>query len=157
MIRRLASIATAICSLSVLLAAEPSERTFLFTYAFSVRNPEQGKRLRVWFPKAKSDEYQTVHIVSARGDLLLRQTEESKYGNEMYYAETPFADKPEYKFEVVYEVTRRERRGFAEAGERTIPRLSRAQLKRYTAPDRLVPTVGKPAEIARKVVQGKGL
>ncbi len=155
MIRRAASIVVAVIVFAVLVRAEPTERTFSFTYAFSVRNPEQGKRLRVWFPEATSDKYQTMRVVSTTSDLPLRRTKESKYGNEMFYAETSAADKAEYRFEVVYEVTRRERLGSDEVNGPGSARLNHAQLKRYTAPDRLVPTAGKPAEIASKLVQGK--
>lgn len=135
--------------------APPQERKFTFTYAFTVRNPEPGRRLRVWFPRAHSDKYQKVELVSAKGDLPLKQTKESAYGDEMFYAETQSADKAEYHFETVYEVTRYERLGFEEIKAGTAAHLTQAQLKRYLQPDKLVPVTGKPAEIAAKEVRGK--
>lgn len=134
--------------MAALVFAQPQERKFRFTYTFTVRNAEQGKRLRVWFPKAHSDRYQKVELVSATGDLPVKQTKEPEYGNEMFYGETPAADKPEYHFEAVYEVTRYERLAFQEINDGTAARLTQAQLKRYLQPDKLVPTTGKPAEIA---------
>jgi transglutaminase-like putative cysteine protease len=136
---------------SLALAASPREREFTFTYAFTVRNLNPGKALRVWFPLAQSDQWQHVRIISAKGDLPLRQTRESKYGNRLYYAETAAANKPEYHFEVVYAVTREERLGLQQAG--TI-RLKPAALKGWLEPDKLVPVTGEPAQIAARVVQG---
>ena len=47
-----------------------------------------GEKIEVWIPAAHSDAYQEVKIVSAKGDLPLKKTRESKFGNEIYYAET---------------------------------------------------------------------
>jgi transglutaminase-like putative cysteine protease len=154
MVRRAAFCTLAVLTLAALALAQPKERTFEFTYAFSVRNPEQGKWLRVWFPKAHSDKYQSVRLISATGDLPLRQTHDSR-GNEMFYAEISSATKPEYHFAAVYQVTRYERLGFEEIKDGTAAHLASAQLKQYLEPDRLVPVTGEPAQIAARVVQGK--
>ena len=50
-----------------------------------------------------------MKVISATGDLPLKKTHESKYGNEMYYAETSKAKQSELHFEVVYDVVRHER------------------------------------------------
>ena len=62
-------------------------RHFTFHYAFTVKNLPAGKKVRIWIPAAQSDAFQEVKIVSARGDLSLKKTRESKYGNEIYYAQ----------------------------------------------------------------------
>ena len=68
-------------------ALAQSTRHFTFHYAFTVKNVPQGKRVRVWFPATHSDSYQEVKVVSASGDLALKRTKESRFGNEIYYAE----------------------------------------------------------------------
>ena len=87
----------------------PRQRHFKFTYAFTVREPDPGKPLRIWFPMASSDGWQRVKMLSANGDLPLRQTREPEYGDRMFYAYTPNAEKSAYRFEVVYDVVRSER------------------------------------------------
>ena len=154
MIRRAAICALAILTLSALAFAQPHARTFTFTYSFTVRNPEQGKPLRVWFPKAHSDRYQTVRLISTKGDLPLKQTRQGVNDNEMFYAETQSADKPEYHFVAVYQVTRYERLGFEEA-ELHPTVLQPAILEQFLKPDKLVPVTGKPSAIAAREVRGK--
>lgn len=130
-------------------AQVPHQRHFKFTYAFSVRSPHRGKPLRIWFPMATSDSWQSVRVLSAKGDLPLRQTRESEYGDRMFYASAMSADQSEYQFEVIYDVVRTERIGLRDgvpvAGG---PRLSRTELNRFLAPDKLVPVTGRPAELA---------
>src|SRR6202011_2157649 len=84
-------------------------RHFTFHYGFSEKNDASGERFRVWIPAAHSDEFQEVKPVLANGDLGLKKTHESKFGNEMYYAETSKAKKSELHFEVAYDVVRHER------------------------------------------------
>lgn len=136
-----------VCVLSP--AQTPRQRHFKFTYAFTVRNPDQGKPLRVWFPMATSDLWQQVKVLKVKADLPLRQTHESEYGNRMFYAYTVRANRPEYRFEVTYDVVRSERIGLQDG--KPVgggPRLSPAKLDRFLEPDKLVPITGRPAEIA---------
>lgn len=125
------------------------QRHFKFTYAFTIRNPDQGKPLRVWFPMAASDPWQRVKVLSTKSDLPLRRTRESEYDDRMFYAYTPNANKSEYRFEVIYDVLRTERIGLRDGKPVGVgPRLSQAKLGRFLAPDKLVPVTGRPAEIA---------
>jgi hypothetical protein len=131
-------------------------RHFTFHYGFSVKNVPLGQRVRVWMPAAHTDDFQEVKIVSAKGDLPLKKTHESKYGNEIYYGDTNKAAQSDLHFEVVYDVVRHERLVLG----RNIPRLTTVKLKekeekRDLAPDTLVPVSGLPAELAAKVTQGK--
>lgn len=121
------------------------QRHFAFHYAFTVRNTNLGAPLRIWIPLAHSGEFQTVKIVSQKGDLPLRQTRESEYGNKMLYAETAKADKDEYNFEVIYDVVRRQSSPHAEA-------LTVSARQRFLSSDRLVPITGLPAELAARQV-----
>jgi len=137
-------------------AAAEDSRHFTFRYEFTVRNITPGERVRVWIPLAHSDQFQTVRLVSQTGDLSLKLTHESEYGNEMLYASEEKASKAEYHFAVEYDVVR---------NERVVPLTGRAHLKAATLsererkraldPDRLVPVTGLPAEIAAKEVAGR--
>src|SRR5438874_12458825 len=88
-------------------ASGQSVRHFIFHYAFTVKDVPAGERTRIWFPAAHSDDYQDVHVVSAHGDLPLKKTRESRFGNELYYAE-PSQDKGDLRFEVTYDVLSQE-------------------------------------------------
>jgi transglutaminase-like putative cysteine protease len=94
--------------------------------------------------------------VSATGDLPLKKTHESKFGNQIFYAESKKAKAPELHFEIVYDVVRHERFSLGKA----VPHLTSVSLnsqerKQDLAPDALVPTTGLPAELAAKVTAGK--
>src|SRR2546423_8000975 len=91
-----------------LVAFAQDSRHFTFDYSFTVRVTDPGKPLDVWFPLAHSDQYQQVQILSKSGDLPLKETRESEYGNMMLYAHTDKADKAEYHFSVKYDVVRHE-------------------------------------------------
>jgi hypothetical protein len=131
-------------------------RHFIFHYGFTVRDIPEGQKVRIWIPAAHTDDFQEVKTIAAKGDLPLKKTRESKYGNEIYYADTNKAAQSELHFEVVYDVVRHERIVLG----RNIPRLTSFTLKpkdekRDLAPDALVPITGLPAELAVKVTNGK--
>ncbi|MGH9502457.1 MAG: transglutaminase-like domain-containing protein [Terriglobales bacterium] len=142
--------------LLVSMAPAQEARHFAFQYGFTVKDVPAGKRLRVWIPEAQSDEFQEVKVVSAGGDLGFRKTRESKFGNEIYYAQTAQAWRTDFHFEIVYDVVRHERLALGVAR----PRLAEVQLKErdrqeYLQPDKLVPVTGLPADLALKVTQDK--
>jgi Transglutaminase-like superfamily len=138
------------------VAAAQTARHFTFHYSFTVKNVPVGEKLRVWIPAAHSDPFQDVKIISATGDLPLKMTHESKYGNQMYYAEASRSKPPEVHFEIVYDVVRRERitLGVYSPHLDTV-KLSDKERKEYLAPDALVPVTGLPADLAAKTVAGK--
>ena len=155
MLRKAVLFAISLLLLMVSAAAQEA-RHFTFHYAFTVKNVPGGERLRVWFPMAHSDAFQEVKVLSATGDLPLKKTHESRFGNEIYYAESSKAAASELHFEVIYDVARHER---LTLGAST-PHLAEVQLnnrerKEDLAPDKLVPTTGLPAELAVKVTAGK--
>ena len=95
-------------------------------------------------------------MISANGDLKLKKTRESRFGNEMYYAESSKAQAADLHFEVIYDVVRHERLTLGIAR----PRLAEVQLKdrdrkEYLQPDKLVPVTGLPADLAVKVTEGE--
>jgi transglutaminase-like putative cysteine protease len=130
-------------------------RHFTFHYAFTVKNLPAGKRVRIWIPAAQSDAFQEVNVVSAKGDLPLRSTRESKYDNDIYVAETGAAP-PELHFDIEYDVVRHERVGLNHASHVMGASMTDTKaLQRDLQPDALVPTTGLPADLAVKVTAGK--
>jgi len=133
----------------------PSSRSFRFTYHFTVKGiPSGTKRVRVWVPIPRTDEHQTVRILSINGPVKTRMTREPEYGNRMAYAEilNPTADKAE--FTVMYKITRREySRGnythLKQADQQ--PVVVPASMNRLIAPDNLIPTDGKIKDLAVEV------
>jgi transglutaminase-like putative cysteine protease len=136
-------------------ALTQESRHFIFHYAFTVKNLPANKKVRLWFPKARSDAWQEVKIISIKGDLPLKTTHESKYGNDIYYAESA-SPQPQLHFEVQYDVVRHERIALDKAALRVkSASLSIKERDEYLQPDALVPITGLPAELAVKVTQGK--
>ncbi len=138
------------------LASAQSSRHFTFHYAFTVQNIPKGQKIRVWFPAAHSDDFQEIKVISAKGDLPLKRTKESRFGNEIYYADTSKSKAGDLHFSVDYDVIRHERLTLGI----NRPRLQDASLgkkeqQQDLAPDKLVPTTGVPAELADKVAAGK--
>jgi transglutaminase-like putative cysteine protease len=130
-------------------------RHFTFHYAFTVRNLPAGKKIRIWIPSAQPDAYQEVNIISAQGDLPLKKTSESKYGNQIYYAESSSAQ-PELHFDVEYDVVRHERVALGQSAPHLVSvSLSATERQQDLQPDVLVPVTGLPADLAVKVAQGK--
>ncbi|MGA8622023.1 MAG: transglutaminase domain-containing protein [Candidatus Sulfotelmatobacter sp.] len=142
-------------TLSALSALAQDSRHFTFHYAFTVRNLAAGKKVRIWIPAAQSDAYQEVKIISARGDLPLKKTTESKYGNQIYYAEAN-APGPELHFDVEYDVIRHERAALGPGAPHVVAvSLSSKERQQELQPDALVPVTGLPADLAANVTQGK--
>lgn len=138
------------------LAFAQSSRTFNFHYGFTVKDIPAGEPVRIWFPAAQTDEYQEVKVVSAKGDLPLKKTRESRFGNEIYFAQTSKAKGGDLHFEVVYEVVRHEHLTLGLVR----PRLENASLDKkdnqlYLGADKLVPIKGVPAELAAQATAGK--
>jgi transglutaminase-like putative cysteine protease len=154
MLRKLCVLSSLLLALALSAFAKDS-RHFTFQYAFTVRNLPAGKKVRIWFPAAQSDAFQEVKIVSAHGDLPLKETTESKYGNRIYYAETS-SSQPELHFDVEYDVIRRERVALGQTAPHLVAiSLSSTEKQQDLQPDVLVPVTGLPADLAAKVTQGK--
>jgi transglutaminase-like putative cysteine protease len=138
------------------LASAQASRHFTFHYGFTVKDVPAGERVRIWFPAAHSDEYQQVRVVSAKGDLPLKKARESRFGNELYFAEASKAKAGDLHFEVVYDVIRHEHLTLGLAR----PRLQNASLDKkdsalYLSADKLVPITGVPADLAAQVTAGQ--
>jgi Transglutaminase-like superfamily len=130
--------------LSICAFAQSKSRHFELNYSFSVRVTDPGKPLDIWFPIAQSNEFQQVKITSQSGDLPLKETSESEYGNKMFYAHADKADQAEYHFTVKYDVVRLEHLAAVSVKKPA----SEKELARFLQADKLVPITGKPAELA---------
>jgi transglutaminase-like putative cysteine protease len=155
MLRRLCALSP-LFLLFVLSAFAQESRHFTFHYGFTVRNLPPGKKVRIWIPAAQSDAYQEIKNVSIHSDLPLKQTRESKYGNDIYYAESSGAVPSELHFELEYDVIRHERVALGQGAPRVVGvSLFSMERQQDLQPDALVPVTGLPAELAVKVTQGK--
>jgi len=154
MLRTLCLLTSLLFALAIVSHAQDT-RHFTFHYAFTVKNLEAGKKVRVWIPAAQSDAYQEVRIISVKGDLPLKKTRESKYGNETYFAEASSTTQPELNFDVEYEVVRHERVALTPAAHVVAASLTNKERQEDLQPDALVPITGLPADLAAKVTQGK--
>jgi len=136
-------------------ASAQTTRHFTFHYAFTVKDVPSGQRVRVWFPAAQSNDYQHVRVLSRKDDLQLKKTHDSRFGNEIYFAQAK-AKGGDLHFEVVYDVVRYEHLTLGLIR----PRLQNAVLDKkdsqlYLVADKLVPITGRPAELAAEVTAGK--
>jgi len=138
-----------------LASVAQESRHFTFHYGFTVKNLPAGKKVRIWIPAAQSDAYQEVRIVAAQGDLPMKKSRESKFGNELYFAETNNTTQPELHFEVEYDVVRHERAALNPAVHLVATALPNKERQEDLQPDALVPVTGLPADLAAKVTQGK--
>jgi transglutaminase-like putative cysteine protease len=154
MLRKLCALSSLFLAFALVSPAQDS-RHFSFHYAFTVKNLPAGKKVRIWIPAAQSDAYQEVKIVSAKGDLPVKKTRESKYGNEIYFVETNRATQPELHFDVEYEVVRHERIALNPAPHMVAASLTNKEREEDLQPDALVPITGLPADLAAKATQGK--
>jgi len=155
MLRKFA-LASIFCVCLLTLASAQGTRHFTFHYAFTIKDVSAGEHVRVWFPQAHSDPYQEIRVISAKGDLDLKKTRESRFGNETYYAESSKTKASDLHFEVVYDVVRHEHLtlGISRPRLQNIS-LSGKESKEFLGPDKLVPVTGLPAELAAKVTAGK--
>ncbi len=154
MLRNLCVLSSVFLALT-LAALSQDSRHFTFHYGFTVKNLPAGKRVRIWIPSAQSDAFQEVKVISANGDLSLKKTRESKYGNEIYFAETNNTTQPELHFDVDYDVLRHERIALNPAPHIVAAALTKKEREEDLQPDVLVPVTGVPADLAIKVTQGK--
>src|SRR5262245_10773507 len=91
----------------LLPAAEPAKtREFNFRYEATVTGMKPGQNTRVWLPVASSSEDQKVEIVKREvpGDGKIEK--ESKYGNQILYAEVPADPDGKVTLAVTYRVKR---------------------------------------------------
>lgn len=109
---------------------------------------------RVWVPiPVVQSDYQKLQGTRWSGNArLMKRVDDPRSGAAMVYAEFPESEK-EPVLEVVSRFETRDRR--VDWSARTPARLSKAEVKRWTRPTRLLPTDGIVRETAAAIVQGK--
>ena len=130
------------------LATEPALR-FRFQYGFTIEGvPEGAKTARVWVPAPTQDAVQSAKLLAVSAPVEATPTQESRFGNRMLYFETPVRADAPLRWQIAWEITRRQwqspRAQPLEAGERA----------KYLGADRLIPLDGPVAQVASEVELG---
>lgn len=137
---------------SATVLAEAQKKHFLFIYKFKLTNVPSGE-MKLWIPVATSNEEQTVRIIKVTAPVPLETKTEGEYGNSLLFGTVTTAAK-EMEIEVLYEVTRSEKKGDITGDGATAPASSK-ELARFLAPDRLVPLNDRVRKLAAEVTAGK--
>lgn len=95
------------------LEPKAKQRELVFHFDFRLHDLQPEKKLRVWLPVPKSDSWQKIESQGETKDeagrvLGFRNTTESKYGNQLLYAELEAPDSGEVTVRQAYRVTRNE-------------------------------------------------
>lgn len=147
------------------LLAEPvspanfAERNFQFTYVAHVpAQADATKVLRLWIPVPQSNAYQTIRNLKISSPIAGTLKREDEYGNNYIFLElTGTQVQKPFDVTVQTDVTRREHRVALSAAAHEPAdgtAASPAYLKRFLAPDLMVPTNGLIAQVAQQATQG---
>jgi len=123
-------------------------RTFLFTYAGTVKGLVPGKEASVWLPVAVSGPEQNVTIVTQNLPSKGNIGTEKQYGNSSFFFKAKANDSGEIPFEVAYRVARKEVKADMAANFMLKPSTSE-NLTRFLQPDAKVPITGKPLDLIK--------
>jgi len=126
-----------------LLGVIEGEDQFEFRYRSEL--PEIEDQAKMWIPIAKSDDFQTVKLISLKAPGKQVMLEETEYGNTILYLELS----PEHSgetIEIIYEVVRKEKGPVEE---------DKPISEKYLAPNLLMPVGGRFREIAEEAIEGK--
>ncbi|EOZ93200.1 Transglutaminase-like enzyme, putative cysteine protease [Indibacter alkaliphilus LW1] len=116
-----------------------------FEFRYEAIVPDIKEQAKVWIPLAKTDNFQTVSIVSMDYPGVHKILKEKEFGNDILYLELD-AEHSGEKIEVIYEVSRKEKS----------PYDSELEIDpRYLQPNLLMPIGGRFSEIAAEAIKGK--
>ncbi len=135
------------------LSTQASPRTLKtrFTYKASVLAVPSGtKQLRLWLPIPSDNTYQKVSNLSVSSPVAYRITTEKRFGNRMVFLESASPGKS-LDVAVSFEVDRKEAAPLAGGNGMN----GDEDLSMYLKPDKLVPTGGRYAELAKEIVGNK--
>ncbi|MEM7557999.1 MAG: transglutaminase domain-containing protein, partial [Planctomycetota bacterium] len=128
------------------------QRELVFHYDFRLHDLQLGKELRVWLPVPKSDSWQQIELLGKTKDasdkvLDFRKTTESKYGNQLLYAEIEVPSSGELSVRQAYRVKRKEvlfgTRAPTASGLKARNKQELAGAKSFLAANQFVPLEGK--------------
>lgn len=117
-------------------------RTFLFTYAATVKNLEPGKEALIWLPVPSDSAEQKVSMVSKKLPAQEQTGKEKQYGNQVLFVKAKADKDGKVTAEVTYKVSRQEVVTKGDAGSFFKP-LAKERVQRFLEPDKMVPVGGK--------------
>lgn len=137
----------------------PAVRHFEFTYQVRLLEVPAGtKTLRLWVPLPRTDAFQKITNLAVASQLPYTRHSDPEYHNEYAYWDLPVARmNPGEVVDLKFHVERREHvvpLGAAPGGSPAAGSSQDPSLKRYLAPDRLVPLNGMIAELAHEQTKG---
>lgn len=123
-----------------------------FTYQVTVQNiPEDAEQLTVWIPAPQGDENQSIFDLKLESPYTFSPTRDPEYGNLVYRLNLTDPLPRELSATMTFRAFRQEA---SPASELPSPGEPDPLLKRFLAPDSLVPIDGPIAEEAHQVVRG---
>ncbi len=126
-------------------------RTVRFTYAVTVQDiPSDARELSIWIPIPKTDRHQEVRDLKVNSPVAYQILHDREYGNSILHlsADAPLPTRLDLQMEAVVE-----RRAYnVLGGEHRAD--SDKPVDRDLEPNRLVPTDGLIADLARQATQG---
>ncbi len=138
--------------------AAGASRQVIFSYRVTVNTiPPGSRRVRIWIPKAVSDDHQLVTLTKISSPAPLRETREAALGNHILYGELLRPQTSSLDISIEYQVTRREYSKGSYATLRQYPKNPEPipqNLNRFILADRLVPINGKMKDLADENTHG---
>lgn len=116
-----------------------------FDFHYEVVLPEMQEAGKMWIPIAKSDDYQTVKMISLKAPGKQHMLEEKEYGNTILYLELDPVHKGQ-TIEIVYEVLRKEKSPYA---------ARELVSEKYLKANQLMPVGGRFRKIAEEAIGEK--
>ena len=138
--------------------AAGASRQVIFSYRVTVKAiPPGTRRVRIWIPRAVSDDHQSVTLTKSSTPIHLREMREASFGNHILYGELLRPRTSSLDISIEYLVTRRE---YSKGSYATLrqnpsdPKPIPQNLNRFIRADQLVPISGKMKDLADKNTQG---
>jgi transglutaminase-like putative cysteine protease len=127
----------------------PKTRTFLFTYAGTVKDLKPGQEAKVWLPVAVNTPQQTISIVKKELPGKDQVGKEAEYGNTLLFFQGRANAQGEIPFAITYKVKRNEVKTDMQANLVLKPKEQEEKIMRFLQPDAKVPITGKPLELIK--------
>lgn len=138
---------------TILSSYRNPERTVEFTYKVKVNNiPEEANKIVVWIPLPRSNSVQELVDFQVAGGVPFSILKAEKHGNRYIYINLSRKDirDSEISITALFHVNRQSYKN--RSAEDDMFQDMETEMKRFLAPDSLVPIDGKIAEEARLVV-----
>jgi hypothetical protein len=116
-------------------------RTFLFTYALTVKDLPRGKEASIWLPVPSDSAEQTVTIAAKKLPAKEQIGKDKQYGNQILFVKAKADAQGTVRAEIIYKVTRKE---VVTKGDGTFLKpLAKERIDRFLEADKMVPVGGK--------------